>query len=75
MKKVVWGLLTLIISTVITYKLTVMYFFLTAATNDTTAPLAALLTAIPVGLFIFQLAVFVVKHLVMGLRKTLIAIA
>lgn len=75
MKNILWGIIVLAISSYITCRLVAMYFYFIAATNDTTAPIAAFLTAIPVALFIFQAAVYVVKHFVKGFRQILLSIA
>ena len=74
-KNFAWGLICLIAAGITTYKLTLVYFYYIAATNNTTAPFAALLTSIPFSFFSFHLCVNFYKHLIKFTRNTLKAIA
>lgn len=74
-KNFIWGIICLIAASITTYKLTLIYFYYIAATNNTTAPFAALLTSIPFGFILFHLSVTFYKHVIKITRHTLKIIA
>lgn len=75
LKNVIWGLITLAMAAAVTYKITIIYFYYIAETNNTTAPFAALLTSIPFGFYLFHFSVAVFKRVIKFTRHTLRAIA
>lgn len=74
-KNIIWALIALVAASVTTYKITVMYFYYVAATNNTTAPFAALITSIPIGFVLFNYSVRFYRNLIKLTRYTLRAIA
>lgn len=74
-KNIIWGLITLALATITTYKIILVYFYYVAETNNTTAPIAALLTSIPVGFYLFHFSIAVFKYIIKFTRHTLKAIA
>lgn len=74
MKNYFWAIVCAILSIITTYKLTLIYFYYVAATNDTTAPFAAFITAIPFGFLLFNFSVQFYKRTIYITRHIIIAI-
>ena len=74
MKNYFWAIICAILSIITTYKLTLIYFYYVAATNDTTAPFAAFITAIPFGFLLFNFSVQFYKRVIHIARHIIIAI-
>lgn len=74
MKNYFWASICAILSIITTYKLTLIYFYYVAATNDTTAPFAAFITAIPFGFLLFNFSVQFYKRTIYITRHIIIAI-
>ena len=74
MKHYFWASICAILSIITTYKLTLIYFYYVAATNDTTAPFAAFITAIPFGFLLFNFSVQFYKRTIYITRHIIIAI-
>ena len=74
MKNYFWAIICAILSIITTYKLTLIYFYYIAATNDTTAPFAAFITAIPFGFLLFNFSVQFYKRVIYITRHIIIAI-
>ena len=74
MKNYFWAIVCAILSIITTYKLTLIYFYYIAATNDTTAPFAAFITAIPFGFLLFNFSVQFYKRAIHITRHIIIAI-
>jgi len=74
MKNYFWTIICAILSIITTYKLTLIYFYYVAATNDTTAPFAAFITAIPFGFLLFNFSVQFYKRTIYITRHIIIAI-
>lgn len=74
-KSFVWASICCYLASVSTYKLTYLYFLYVASTNDTTAPFAAFVTAIPFGYAVFLLTSAFYRNIIKMTRKTLHAIA
>lgn len=75
LKHFLWSMLCAIAASITTYKLTLLYFYYIAATNDTTAPFAAFITAIPIGFTLFHISIQFYKVIIHFTRHTLRAIA
>lgn len=74
LKNFVYGLICATAATITTYKILTLYFFYVSQTNDTTAPLAAFITSIPLGFYLFQISVRFYKYLIKIARTTIKAI-
>lgn len=74
MKNYFWASICAILSIITTYKLTLIYFYYVATTNDTTAPFAAFITAIPFGFLLFNFSVQFYKRTIYITRHIIIAI-
>ena len=74
MKNYFWATVCATLSIITTYKLTLIYFYYVAATNNTTAPFAAFITAIPLGYLLFNFSVQIYKRVIHITRHIIIAI-
>lgn len=74
MKKYFWVTICATLSIITTYKLTLIYFYYIAATNDTTAPFAAFITAIPFGFLLFNFSVQFYKRAIHIIRHIILAV-
>ena len=74
MKNYFWAIVCAILSIITTYKLTLIYFYYIAATNDTTAPFAAFITAIPFGFLLFNFSVQFYKRAIHITRHIILAV-
>lgn len=71
LKNFVYGLICATAATITTYKILTLYFFYVSQTNDTTAPLAAFITSIPLGFYLFHISVRFYKYLIKIARTTI----
>jgi hypothetical protein len=74
MKHYFWATICAILSIITTYKLTLIYFYYVAATNNTTAPFAAFITAIPFGFLLFNFSVQFYKRAIHITRHIILAV-
>lgn len=74
MKNYFWAIICATLSIITTYKLTLIYFYYIAATNDTTAPFAAFITAIPFGFLLFNFSVQFYKRAIHIIRHIILAV-
>ena len=75
LKKFTWASICCYLACVTTYKITYLYFIYVASTNDTSAPFAAFVTAIPFGYMTFIISSIFYRNLIKFTRRTLHAIA
>lgn len=68
MKRFFWQLVCAYLTCITTYKITTAFFYFGASTNDTTAPFAALITSIPVGIMTFHITRNFYRRLLKGFR-------
>lgn len=74
MKNYFWATICATLSIITTYKLTLIYFYYVAATNNTTAPFAAFITAIPFGFLLFNFSVQFYKRVIHITHHIILAI-
>lgn len=74
LKNFIYGLICAAAATITTYKVLTIYFYYVSQTNDTTAPLAAFITSIPLGFYLFQICVRFYREIIKIARNAIKAI-
>ena len=75
LKSLFWALICFNLAGFTTYKLTYVFFYYIASTNNTSAPFAAFVTSIPFGFVAFHFTSTFYKNIIKMTRRTLHAIA